>query len=395
MSTVEPSVEPAVAPPRWRVWTARVLTVLAVLLVLAVLVAPSEYGRLTPLAFLRLPAEALLAVGLLLALPSRGRAIAATVIGVAVGLLGIGRVADLGFFAVLDRPFDPVLDWPFFSSGLVFVSNSFGRAAAFGVVAVAAALAVGTLVLTTLSARRVGRLLARHRPVATRVTAGLAVVWVACALLGVHIVRGVPIATHPYYDRAAQAVAAVKDGETFATEVASDAYRYTPGNELLTGLRGKDVVIAYIESYGRISFDDPTLAARLEPYLDAGYARLKAAGYDARTGLLTSPTAGGGSWLAESTLRSGVWIDNQQRFRDLPATGHLTLGTAFRKAGWRTVAVMPGTTADWPESVYFGFDQVYKSGDMGYSGPRFSFATMPDQYTMRAFQRLERLVFFT
>src|SRR4029079_12240047 len=98
----------------------------------------------------------------------------------------------MGFFAVLDRPFDPVLDWPFFSSGLVFVSNSFGRAAAFGVVAVAAALAraatvwgvavaaalaVGTLVLAPLAAGRVGRLLARHRPVATRVTAGLAVVW--------------------------------------------------------------------------------------------------------------------------------------------------------------------------------------------------------------------------
>jgi hypothetical protein len=51
---------------------------------------------------------------------------------------------------------------------------------------------------------------------------------------------------------------------------------------------------------------------------------------------------------------------------------------------------MPGVTEPWPEGLSFGFDQIYAAGDLGYEGPRFSFATMPDQFTLAAFERLER-----
>jgi hypothetical protein len=36
-----------------------------------------------------------------------------------------------------------------------------------------------------------------------------------------------------------------------------------------------------------------------------------------------------------------------------------------------------------------GYDQVYDAQDMGYRGPRFSWATMPDQYTLLRFERIE------
>jgi hypothetical protein len=222
------------------------------------------------------------------------------------------------------------------------------------------------------------------------VTAVLTVTWAVLAPLSVEIQRNVPVAAHSYYDRLAQARAAVADREEFAAEAAADAFRTTAGSELLTGLRGKDVVLVLIESYGRVAFDDPALAASIVPLLDAGDRRLAAAGYRSRTGLLTSPTAGGGSWLAQTTLRSGVWVDNPQRYKDLPATGRLTLNGAFRRAGWRTVGVMPGVTEPWPEGPSFGYDRIYASGDLGYRGPRFAFSTMPDQFAMAAFERLER-----
>jgi len=158
---------------------------------------------------------------------------------------------------------------------------------------------------------------------------------------------------------------------------------------LLTGLRGKDVILTFIESYGRGAVEDPALAPGVDAVLDAGTKRLRAAGFAARSGFLTSPTAGGGSWLAHSTLLSGLWIDNQQRHDTLVASDRFTLTAAFRRANWRTVAVMPGTNRGWSDGAFYGYDKVYATNDLGYRGPNFSWAPMPDQYALSAFQRAE------
>ena len=42
-----------------------------------------------------------------------------------------------------------------------------------------------------------------------------------------------------------------------------DQFRDTPATELLTGLRGKDVVFTFIESYGRSAVEDPDYAAQV------------------------------------------------------------------------------------------------------------------------------------
>jgi hypothetical protein len=60
---------------------------LACLFVLLVLLAPAEMSRLSAGAFVSVPLEVLLGAALLLALPMTFRAVAATVLGVALGLL--------------------------------------------------------------------------------------------------------------------------------------------------------------------------------------------------------------------------------------------------------------------------------------------------------------------
>jgi hypothetical protein len=169
-----------------------------------------------------------------------------------------------------------------------------------------------------------------------------------------------------------------------------DAFAGVPSTDLLTGLRGKDVVFAFVESYGYTAATDPRYQSEIGAVVDEGQKRLQAAGYASRSGFLTSPTAGGGSWFAHATFLSGLWIDNQQRYKTLVSSNRLTLGKAFQKADWDTVGVMPGITRKWPEGEYFGYERVYGKDALGYRGPRFGFAPMPDQYTLARFEKEER-----
>jgi hypothetical protein len=369
------------------------LTALAGLLVFVALVAPNELGGLTPGAFLRIPVEALVAVALLLVLPARVRRPAALVAGVALGLLTVLKIIDMGFNAVLARPFDPVIDWPLVGAGLDFVTGSLGRIGAAGTVVGAVVLAVVVLVLVTMAVVRLSGLVVRRKIFATRAVTVLAAAWVTCALLGAQIVPGIPLAGTSAaalaYDHAVQVRAGLLDQQTFAEEVAADPFRNTPPDELLTALRGKDVMFAFVESYGRSAVENPDLAPQVDSVLDDGTRRLAAAGFSARSAFLTSSTSGGSSWLAHATFLSGLWVDNQQRYNTLISSNRLTLTSAFHRANWRTVAVMPGTTGDWPEGRFYGHEEVYDFPKLAYHGPDLGWATVPDQYILAALQRSE------
>jgi hypothetical protein len=303
-------------------------------------------------------------------------------------------VFDLGFSAVLDRPFDLVVDWPLLGSGLDFVAGSLGHLGAVAAVVAAVVAGAAVLVVLTRSVLRLSRLADRNRRAATSTAAVLGTAWVTCALLGAQLVPGLPIAASDaatmVRDRVAQVGAGLADRKAFAAAVTTDGFGGVPDAELLTALRGKDVVIVFVESYGRDAIEDPELAAQVAPVLDDGTARLGAAGFAARSGFLTAPVAGGGSWLAHATFFSGLWVDNQQRHHTLVTSDRLTLTSAFGRAGWRTVAVMPGSSGDWSEAAFYGHQQVYDYGRLGYRGPDLGWASMPDQYTLSAFERLER-----
>jgi hypothetical protein len=383
------------AAPAWRRWRpvlTRVATVLAGLLVLVALLLPNHVGALTPRTFLRLPIEALVGVAVVLVLQPWARRAVAILAGVGLGALTVIKIIDMGFYQALARRFDPVLDWALLDDGFDFLSDSIGRPGAIGVAVAVALFAVAVPVLITLSMLRLARLVARHPTASTRSVLALGVVWVLCAAVGVQI-GGVPVADRStavlVHSRAHQVSAGLQDQRSFAAEAAVDKFRDTPGDQLLTALRGKDVVLAFVESYGRDALEDKHYAPQVGALLDDGTRRLAAAGYGSRSAFLTSPTAGGGSWLAQATFLSGLWVNNQQRFRTVTSSDRLTLPGAFRRADWDTVAVAPGVKRAWPEGTFYGFDRIHDSRNLGYRGPRFSWARMPDQYTLSAFERLE------
>lgn len=391
MTTTE---DEATSPPtRRRRVAAWVLTGLACVLTLFALVVPNQLGQLSPWAFLRIPIEALVAAVILIFLPRRPRIILAATLGALVGLLMIVRMIDMGFYAAFDRPFDVLFDWSFFGPAVNFISNATGQVGAVAAIIGAIILAVGVIVLTALAAVRLSRLASTRRETTTRTIAVLAVIWVFCAVFGVQLTPGQPVAARSAavyaYDQARQVGADIHDVRSFHDEVATDAFRNTPSDQLLTGLRGKDVVFTFIESYGRVAVQDSDIAPGVDKVLDEGSAALRQAGFASRSAFLTSPTFGGGSWLAHSTLQSGVWINNQRRYDDLIAGDRFTFSHAFKSAGWRTVGDLPENMYDWPEGAFYKYDKLYDSRNVGYQGPKYFYAQMPDQYTMSAFHDLE------
>jgi hypothetical protein len=98
---------------------------------------------------------------------------------------------------------------------------------------------------------------------------------------------------------------------------------------------------------------------------------------------------GGQSWLAHATLLSGLTVGDQARYRALIASARRTLLHYAQAAGWRSVGVMPAITLAWPEADYFGYDRALTADRLGYAGLPFNWVTMPDQFTLLAFERAE------
>ncbi|MFF4272309.1 sulfatase [Streptomyces sp. NPDC001536] len=395
--------EEATGKPGWFGWRTRFprtargvtigTTVLAAALVLGALLMPNRLDRMNVQAFLRLPVEAILLAGLLLVLPRRARRITAVVSGVLIGLFTIVKFLDMGFRQTLARPFDLVFDWILLDDAADFVRESFGRSGQLLAVTGVIVLAIAVLAVCVLAVVRLTNLLVRHRPVALRGTLVLGIVWIICFTVGVQF-GGVPFATKGNTQFVANRVQQVRDGifdaQEFEKLAKVDAFAKTPPDQLLTGLRGKDVLFTFVESYGRVAIDDPAMAPQIDAALQAGDSRLKAAGFASRSGWLRSPVTGAGSWLAHSTFLSGLWVKNQQRYRSLTGGDRATLTSYFQKTGaWRTVGIVPGVRKAWPEGKYFGLDHIYDSTHLGYNGPYFSWTPVPDQFSLEAFERLE------
>ncbi|MGW1724428.1 CDP-alcohol phosphatidyltransferase [Streptomyces sp. NPDC002306] len=354
---------------------------------------PSTLSSLKWEEFLRLPAEAVMLAVVLLSLPRRPRLVVSAVVGALLGAVTVLNMLDMGYNDYLGRRFNIVLDWGLLDDARSYLADSLGGTVTLLLTIGVFAVVVLLLVLVALALVRLGNLLDRHRAGATRATLLVGTVWITCTALGLQF-GGTPIASQhtagvfKYQVRAVQET--LQDEAAFAKEAGRDTFGNTPPDQLVPDLRGKDVIFTFIESYGRSAIEDPVMAPGVDSTLTTSTEALAKAGFHAKSGWLTSATYGGSSWLGHSTTLAGLWIDNQQRYRTVMSSDHLSITKAFQKTGdWDTIGVMPGVQKAWPEQKYYGLDKVYNAFQMGYRGPKFSWSTMPDQYTLEAFQRLE------
>jgi hypothetical protein len=387
---------PSTTRSRTRTVLSGVLTAAAAVLVYLALVVPDAIGRVkegtaVEGAFLRVPIEVIVGGAVLLAVSARWRRPLAALFGLGLGVVVVLKVVNVGFRQVLGRGFNVVLDPPLFKDGYNALTETDGRTYANLAAAGAVLLTVGALAGCALAVLRLAAVTARYANPARRTLVGLTAAWLALAISGLTFFPNAPVASDTAADllknTAKSIPTALRDQREFARTALNDPFRGVPPADLVSGLAGKDMVIGVVESYGRSALTDPGMDAVVSPALAADEKKLAAAGFAARSGWLTSSTYGGGSWLAHASFQSGLWIDSQQRYRQLTAGNRITLTSAFHDAGWQTVGMEPGNTVAWPEASFYGYDQVYDSRNMGYTGPRFGWSRMPDQYTLASFQK--------
>ena len=383
------------AGPRTRRALRLAITMHAGALVWVVLVAPDHIDQLTLASFARIPVEGLVLIAVALVLSAWPRRIVAAIAGILFSLLTLVKIMNMGFYAEIGRAFNPVLDWGDIAPALSVVRDTIGATSTdIALVALWPALIVIIGVITA-STIHITTVTARHRRRAVRALAALTAVWALFAGLSLQVVPGSPVAsasaTGLVIAQLRDTQKALDEQRRFAQALhGADPEASIPASRLLTGLRGKDVLIVFVESYGQVAVQGTSFSAGVDDVLRQGTASLASAGWSSRSAWINAPGFGGISWLAHSTLQSGLWVTTDGLYSNLISSHRFTLSDAFNKAGWRTVYDAPADNRYWyPGNYFYHFGQLYDRYQVCYHGPKFSYATMPDQYTLAAFQRLE------
>lgn len=350
-----------------------------------ILVLPDHVNDLGSFLSPHLPLELSLMVLVLVAVSGRAGAWLRGLIIFALTVTLLFKVANMAAFFGFDRPFNPLEDVLMVPTVLDTLGKAAGTAVAYAAV-VGAALVLGLIVAAMTWATGV-------------VVHGLsenARLPVAAAVLGSVALAFTPYATYTSWsaslfvrDQAVAVSQGLRDAAQFRAQLVQDPFGNLPPESRLAGLKGTDVLLIFIESYGRASLDNPAYAQLLRGTLKKFNDALAGKGFSARSAWLASPTFGGESYLAHSTTMSGLWVENQQRYVQLLRSHHDTLISDFNGAGWHTVAVMPEITMPWPEASFFKYGKIYIAPDLNYKGEPFDYVTMPDQYVLSAFHGRE------
>jgi hypothetical protein len=397
--TLSRPAEPPAAPHEPSHRTGRrvlgaLLTGIAVVVLWAALDLPNRPEELSVWAFARIPVELVALVAVALLLPRRVRTVLAALAGLAIALVLLLKALDIGMLVGFYRTFDPLSDPAYAGAGYGVLRDSVGSVRAVLVAVALALAAVCALVFLPLAAVRVARVANRHRRPAAVAVVVLGAVWAVFAIVGTTVGPNLRVASAQTSTVAADHVRDVNRGIASRAEferlAASDPYAAGSPDRLLAGLTGKDVLVVFVESYGRVALEDPAHGPTVTAAVDRATNRLGAQGFTGRSAYLTSPTFGGLSWLAHSTLETGLPITDQVRYNAVLSSQRLTLASAFGSAGWRTVLVSPADEADIsPVTRFYGYDALYDGPSLDYHGPKFGYATVPDQFTLATIARRE------
>jgi hypothetical protein len=175
--------------------------------------------------------------------------------------------------------------------------------------------------------------------------------------------------------------------------------------------RQPDLYFLFIESYGSVLYKRADFRRAYTALLTELDDQLHTAGWQTTSALSDSPTWGGGSWMAYTSLLFGLRIDNHPHYLSLLNKYQLEeypdLGRYLRSQGyyyaWVSSIAKELDDGMWNKYIRFlGVDTWLRHGDLDYHGPQYGWGPAPpDQYVLNYAQDLlqrrteQPLLFFT
>ncbi len=301
-------------------------------------------------------------------------------------LLRLLRIGDTVVPMYLNRPFNLYLDSAYLSSLYDLLATSSDNKDMMLMAATGTAVALGVIVLSWLAWQTAAKVLADKR-VRLFFLGGTALFFSTAFLSGWY-----PAAT-PATVRLGQEILSIhqqhQQQQAVIDRIEQAALERKEHPESLKALKGADVLVFLIESYGHIVYTRPRYRQAMETTMTGLAEILAQHGFMAVSSYLVSPTYGGVSRLAHGTLEFGLKVDNSLEYSALLHSSLPPLAAYFNKSGYRTVSVMPGTRFVYPEGALFDYDQAYYAWHFNYQGPTFGWAPMADQFVLDWVRRRE------
>jgi hypothetical protein len=251
-------------------------------------------------------------------------------------------------------------------------------------VLMAAAPVAGLWLLTRLVRACISVLAYRAVPSALRSPAA----WIATAtVIGVVVAgrmqvqpfaRYVSAPVFPVYQRQAHLLAAAFFPERFRSELPPSP----PLESDLRALRGAEVKVVFLESYGATTYERDELAGAIGPARDRLERAAEAQGRKVLSAFVRAATFGGASDLSHLSFLSGIDLTDPIRHDLLLTTDRPTILDTFEKGGYTTIGLYPAMSWEWPEVSFYSFDHYLDAPSLEYRGPAFGLWFLPDQFSM-------------
>ncbi len=193
---------------------------------------------------------------------------------------------------------------------------------------------------------------------------------------------------------AAVSIALYQDVHEFEELSTGQFYDYS-GHDLLSK---PNIYLIFIESYGSILYNRPAFLDGYTNTLRQLEGELEQAGWHAVSALSESPSWGGGSWMAYTSLLFGMRVDSNPQYEVLlerfQEEEYPHLGRFLRAQGYRYIratslaAELPDD--EWQEYVkFYGVDRWIRYRDLNYSGEHYGWGpSPPDQYVLNALHEM-------
>ena len=158
-----------------------------------------------------------------------------------------------------------------------------------------------------------------------------------------------------------------------------------------------NIYLLFIESYGKVLYEDETIKKSYMANLRSNEAKLGDHGWKGASAFSQSPVKGGRSWLAFTSFVTGTNIDRHALYDYLIDNTEFNLPTLYKslqsfgyKSFWLSVLQNNGRNIPYDQyTEFYGIDQWIKFDDLNYRGNMYGDLPAPaDQYSLNFAHKL-------